>query len=108
RWAEIMAGSFIDHSISKVETDGDGNVIMSPSPGKGHRDRQAEIVYQLRSSLPAGAVLTECGVSTQEGNKTPDISLDLDPSSAISAIWRQSIKSGAGDLFGSFIAGQQS
>jgi Uma2 family endonuclease len=74
RWAEIMAESVIDGSISKIETDREGNAIMSPSPGKDHGDRQAEIVYQLRSLLPAGGVLTECGVSTQEGNKMPDIS----------------------------------
>jgi Uma2 family endonuclease len=74
RWAEIMAESFVDGSISKIETDREGHVMMSPSAGKDHGDRQAEIVYQLRSLLPAGGVVTECGVSTQEGNKTPDIS----------------------------------
>jgi Uma2 family endonuclease len=74
RWAEIMAESFVDGSISKIETDREGHVMMSPSAGKDHGDRQAEIVYQLRSLLPAGGVLAECGVSTQEGNKTPDIS----------------------------------
>src|ERR1700747_2006024 len=73
RWAEITAEP-LDGSITKIETDREGNAIMSPSPGKDHGDRQAEIVYQLRSFLPAGAVLTECGVSTPEGNKTPDIS----------------------------------
>jgi Uma2 family endonuclease len=74
RWAEIMNDAFVDASISKIETDRDGNVIMSPSAGKDHGDRQAEIVYQLRSLLPKGGALTECGVSTREGNKTPDIS----------------------------------
>jgi Uma2 family endonuclease len=74
RWAEIMAESFIDGSISKIETDREGNVLMSPSAGKDHGDRQAEIVHQLKLLLPKGGVLTECGVSTQEGNKTPDIS----------------------------------
>jgi Uma2 family endonuclease len=74
RWAEIMADSVIDGSISKIETDREGNVHMSPSAGKDHGDRQAEIVYQLKLLLPKGGVLTECGVSTQEGNETPDIS----------------------------------
>ena len=74
RWTEIMSESFVDGSISKIETDREGNVIMSPSAGKDHGDRQAEIVYQLKLLLPKGGVLTECGVSTQEGNKTPDIS----------------------------------
>jgi Uma2 family endonuclease len=74
RWAEIMAESFVDGSISKIETDREGHVIMSPSAGKDHGDRQAEIVYQMKLLLPIGGVLTECGVSTQEGNKTPDIS----------------------------------
>lgn len=74
RWAEVMADSVIDGAISKIETDRDGNVIMSPSAGKDHGDRQAEIVYQLKLLLPVGGVLTECGVSTREGNKTPDIS----------------------------------
>jgi Uma2 family endonuclease len=74
RWTEILSESFVDGSISKIETDREGNVIMSPSAGKDHGDRQAEIVHQLRLLLPVGGVLTECGVSTQEGNKTPDIS----------------------------------
>ena len=74
RWTEIMSESFVDGSISKIETDREGNAIMSPSAGKDHGDRQAEIVYQLKLLLPVGGVLTECGVSTQEGNKTPDIS----------------------------------
>jgi Uma2 family endonuclease len=74
RWAEVMANSVIDGSISKIETDREGNVIMSPSAGKDHGDRQAEIVHQLKLLLTKGGVLTECGVSTQEGNKTPDIS----------------------------------
>src|SRR5260370_33041807 len=74
RWAEVMADSVIDGAISKIETDREGNVIMSPSAGKDHGDRQAEIVYQLKLLLPIGGVLTECGVSTREGNKTPDIS----------------------------------
>ena len=74
RWAEIRSGSFVDGSISKIETDREGNVIMSPSAGKDHGDRQAEIIYQLKLLLPVGGVLTECGISTQEGNKTPDIS----------------------------------
>jgi len=73
RWAEIMAES-LDGSISKIETDREGNAIMSPSPGKDHGDRQAEIVHQIKLLLPKGGVLAECGVSTQEGNKTPDIS----------------------------------
>jgi Uma2 family endonuclease len=74
RWTEILSESFVDGSISKIETDREGNVIMSPSAGKDHGDRQAEIVHQLKLLLPQGGVLTECGVSTQEGNKTPDIS----------------------------------
>ena len=74
RWAEIMADSVIDGSISKIETDREGHVIMSPSAGKDHGDRQAEIAYQMKLLLPIGGVLTECGVSTREGNKTPDIS----------------------------------
>jgi Uma2 family endonuclease len=74
RWAEIMADSVIDGSISKIETDREGNVIMIPSAGKDHGDRQAEIAHQLKLLLAVGGVLTKCGVSTQEGNKTPDIS----------------------------------
>lgn len=73
RWAEVMADPVIDDSISKIETDREGHVITSPSAGKDHGDRQAEIVHQLKLLLPIGGVMTECGVSTQEGNKTPDV-----------------------------------
>jgi Uma2 family endonuclease len=73
RWAEIMAEPDVDGSISKIETDREGNVIMSPSAGKDHGDRQGEILHQLKLLLPMGGAFTECGVSTQEGGKTPDV-----------------------------------
>jgi hypothetical protein len=50
RWAEIMDESFADGSISKIETDREGNVIMSPSAGKDHGVRQAETGFNTFTS----------------------------------------------------------
>lgn len=58
---------------NKIETDRDGNINMSPPADGDHGDRQAEIVYQLKGSLPKGRVIAECGVSTSEGTKVPDV-----------------------------------
>jgi hypothetical protein len=73
RWADTMSDHLVGGSISKIETDRQGNLIVSPSAGKDHGDRHAEIVYQLRLRLPTGGVMAECGVSTQDGNKVPDV-----------------------------------
>jgi Uma2 family endonuclease len=73
RWAELVADSAFAAVPNKIETDADGKIIMSPPADSDHGDRQAEIAYQLKRSLPKGRVITECGVSTSAGTKVPDV-----------------------------------
>ena len=73
RWAELVADPKLAAVPNKIETDADGKIIMSPPADSDHGDRQAEIAYQLKGSLPKGKVITECGVSTSGGTKVPDV-----------------------------------
>src|SRR5271165_2490471 len=70
RWAELVADPKLAAVPNKIETDADGKIIMSPPADSDHGDRQAEIAYQLKGSLPKGKVITECGVSTSGGTKS--------------------------------------
>lgn len=73
RWAELVADREIAALPNKVETDRDGNVIMIPPATFSHGDRQNDIGSRLKGLLPKGRVITECGVSTSEGGKVPDV-----------------------------------
>ena len=73
RWAELAADPEIAALPNKIETDRDGEIIMFPPATFGHGDRQSEIVSWLKRLLPKGRVITECGVSTAEGAKVPDV-----------------------------------
>lgn len=56
RWAELVADPKLATVPNKIETDADGKIIMSPPADTDHGDRQAEIAYQLKGSLPKGRV----------------------------------------------------
>jgi Uma2 family endonuclease len=73
RWAELVADPKVAGLANKIETDRDGQIIMSPPADSDHGDRQAEIGYQLKGSWPKGKVVTECPVSTSDGTKVPDV-----------------------------------
>jgi hypothetical protein len=53
----------------RVESDKDGNLIVSPAPTRRHRHRQSRILTLLTRLLPAGVALAEYSVSTPEGVK---------------------------------------
>jgi len=73
RWAELVADPKLAELPNKIETDRDGDIIMSPPADSDHGDRQAQISHQLLSSRPKGRVVAECAVSTSEGTKVPDV-----------------------------------
>lgn len=56
-----------------VESDQDGNPIVSPPPSRRHSHRQSRILTLLTTLLPAGVALAEYPVSTPEGVKGPDV-----------------------------------
>jgi Uma2 family endonuclease len=62
-----------DDVLEKIETDRDGNLIMSPPPRTRHRVRQQRISGLLNQLLPAGGSFTEGAVSTLQGTKVADV-----------------------------------
>jgi Uma2 family endonuclease len=73
RWAELVADPKLAELPNKIETDRDGEIIMSPPADSDHGDRQGEIGHQLKGSSPKGRMIVECPVSTSEGTKVPDV-----------------------------------
>lgn len=55
-----------------VETDRDGNPIMSPPADLDHDIRKNRIAKALERLLPGGEAFVETAVSTLEGAKVPD------------------------------------
>lgn len=72
-WAELVADPELARFQGRVETDRHGHIIMSPPPAPTHGSFKAEIVFQLRSRLSHGRVLTECPISTADGVKAADV-----------------------------------
>jgi hypothetical protein len=52
RWAELVADPKLADLPNKIETDRDGDIIMSPPADRDHGDRQIEIGHQLKGSVP--------------------------------------------------------
>ena len=72
RWEELQADPEIRAWPGRVETDRDGNVIMTPPGGLGHGGRQGRCIALLGQYLPVGIPFGEFAVSTSDGNKIPD------------------------------------
>lgn len=73
RWAELLADPVLAEFEGRIETDRHGHIIMSPPPAPSHGSFQAEIVFQLRTRLSHGRVLSECPISTADGVKAADV-----------------------------------
>lgn len=72
-WERLVNDPTLAEAIEKVESDRDGNLIMSPPPGMPHRLRQDHINQLLKRHLSEGGSLVEGSVSTPEGVKAPDV-----------------------------------
>jgi Uma2 family endonuclease len=59
-------------AVEKIETDRDGNPIMSPAPSRRHAWRANRIARLLERLGPGGISVVEQSVSTLEGIKVPD------------------------------------
>lgn len=59
--------------LEKIETDRDGNRIMSPPPKRPHARRANRIAKLLGQLLPEGVWQIDDTVSTPEGVKMPDV-----------------------------------
>ena len=72
-WARLLADPRYAGIPGRVETDREGQVVMSPPPSHRHSRRQFRIGSLLEALMPDGFVLTECAVSTREGVKATDV-----------------------------------
>ena len=73
RWQEILADPRLATLPERIETDRHGRIVMTPSPGFLHLDRQGHIADLLKDLLPDGRVLAECPLSTADGVKAIDL-----------------------------------
>src|SRR4051812_24822171 len=72
-WERLVDDPRWNDVLEKMETDRDGNLIMSPPPRTPHRIRQDHINQLLKRQLPKGGSFTEGAVSTPEGVKVADV-----------------------------------
>ena len=70
-WEEAVEDPILQGLPYKVELNGDGNVVMSPTR-YAHGGYQAKIVTLL-DKLLAGKVVTEGAVQTSDNVKVPDV-----------------------------------
>jgi Uma2 family endonuclease len=71
-WAEACQDKSLENLPYKIELNGQGKLIMSPTRNK-HGFFQAEIAHLLRTLLPNGHVLVECAIDTPEGTYVSDV-----------------------------------
>jgi Uma2 family endonuclease len=69
----LEADPALREAIEKIETDRDGNLIMSPAPSRRHAWRANRIARLLDRFGPGGVSIVEQSVSTLEGIKVPDV-----------------------------------
>jgi Uma2 family endonuclease len=70
--ARLWADPRFSETLEIIETDRDGNPIMSPPPDLDHDIRKNRIAKALERLLPGGEAFVETAVSTFEGAKVPD------------------------------------
>ena len=71
-WQEVIEHPSLHDLPFKIELNGDGNIIMSPT-SNSHGGRQAQIVLLLTEQLPHGKAGVEIGVETRDNVKVPDV-----------------------------------
>jgi Uma2 family endonuclease len=72
RWASLLADPSLQDVSYKIELNEEGAILMSPASNR-HGMWQADIVFELRSVLKSGRVITECSVLTRIGVRVPDV-----------------------------------
>ena len=73
RWDELSRRTDLARFEDRIETDRNGNIVMSPFASPSHVRRQSRIVRILESFLGDGEAFTECPVSTSDGVKLVDV-----------------------------------
>ena len=71
-WQEICNRPELQNLPYKIELDGQGRIIMSPSKVY-HSALQGEIAALLRLHRNDGKILTKCAIQTSQGTKAADV-----------------------------------
>src|SRR3954453_23927482 len=73
-WELLVDDTALQDAPERMETDRDGNLLMSPPPKKPHARRTNRIAQLLNQLLrPEGGAQVDETVSTLEGVKVPDV-----------------------------------
>ena len=72
-WDRLVADQSLAALDFRIETDGYGQMIMSPPPAPSHGNRQGTIARLLGNLTRNGRLITECPLSTREGVKAIDV-----------------------------------
>jgi len=72
RWSEIVADPTLDGLPYKVETNAQGQIILSPHKNR-HSDLQSVLFQLLQQHAPEGHISVEYALATPEGVKAPDV-----------------------------------
>lgn len=72
-YARMLEDPKLAELNGRVESDPEGNLIVSPPPSRRHSHRQSRILTLLTRLLPSGATLAEYPVSTPQGVKGADV-----------------------------------
>lgn len=73
RWEELSRRTDLARFEERIETDRNGNIVMSPFASPSHVRRQSRIARILDSLMSEGEAFTECPVSTSDGVKLIDV-----------------------------------
>lgn len=71
-WAEICTDQSLNDLPYKIETNRQGQIIMSPAKGF-HSRKQGRIERLLDRLMSDGEVFPECPVATSDGTKVADV-----------------------------------
>ena len=71
-WQEVVEHPSLQDLPFKIELNGDGNIIMSPTYNS-HGGRQVQIALLLTQQLPHGKAGVEIGVQTSDNVKVADV-----------------------------------
>lgn len=72
RWEELVSEARWNDVVERIETNAQGQIIMSPPPAEWHSNRQGQLIILLHQLL-GGRVKPECPVITSDGVKAIDV-----------------------------------
>ena len=72
RWAQVLADRGLATLPYRIETNGLGQIVITPPASGGHSNTQGEIAFRIRQ-LFGGRTLPECPISTRDGIKVADV-----------------------------------